>query len=76
MTNHKELPEFIEDRRLRYDYFAQGVETEAAFYLEHAMDKNNHGIFPKKHMTEDQVTALRELFIRQFGSNFKQYNQK
>ena len=71
LTNHRELPEFIDDTLYRYEYYTQGVETETAFYLETAMDDQRHGIFPKKYMTEDQATALRALFTRKYGDKFK-----
>ena len=76
LTNHKEFPGCIDDIQFRYEYFSQGVETETAFYLEFAMDKQRHSILPKKCMTEDQITALQELFTRKYGKKFKQYNQK
>jgi len=69
----------------------QAAETKSAFYLSmHARrferfywgdyfdpdPYNASAILDKQYLTEEQQRALRELFKRKFGPNFKQYNQK
>jgi len=66
-----ELPEITSNSRISYDYYAEVIETESAFYLAHAIGKNKHGIFPKRYMTPEQQQALRELLMRKFGEKFK-----
>jgi len=68
---HMELPEITSDHQIRYSYYAEAIETKSAFYLTLTHDKNQHGIFPKKYITEDQTAALRDLFARKFGERFK-----
>ena len=76
ILTHKELPEVASNNRIRYEHYAQAVETKSAFYLTLAMDKNQHGILPKQCMTDDQIAALRDLFARKYGAKFKQYKKK
>jgi len=67
------------------------VEAKSAFYLYRAAKRvrppyggdivdpdpyNANAILDKEQLTPEQQQALRELFTRKFGDNFKQYKQK
>jgi len=67
--NHLYLQMPHNNQTVDYVFYAEARETKAAFYLKTKLDE--HVQFPKEHLSNDQATALRELFARKFGENFK-----
>jgi len=59
---------------VEYANYPEAKECKAAFYLKSSVE--GHIQLPKKCFTEEQITALRDLFARKFEKKFKQYDQK
>jgi len=53
-----------------YSNFPRAIETRHAFLLARDNSRQNHVIYPKSCIADDQVIALRELFARKFGKKF------
>jgi len=59
---------------VEYASYTEAKEYKIAFYLK--LPEGTYVQLPKKCFTEDQIAALRELFERKFGKQFKQYKKK
>ena len=56
----------------QYSRYTCAEETKTAFYLKARADCAN---LPKHCFTEEQISALRELFARKYGEKFTQYKK-
>jgi len=54
---------------VEYAYYPEAQESKSAFYLK--TPEGTYVQLPKKCFTEDQITALRDLFARKFEKKFK-----
>ena len=59
---------------IQYTLFNKVYETKHAFYM--IFHKENTYVLDKRFFNEAEANALRNLFARKFGDNFKQYKQK